>query len=153
MTVSKKPHFATTASFIMAANLGVTFVFSALLLAISILLEDWIFVGILGGVCLYQFVSGLVKAFGTRHKIYLIIASGSLIMGGVQIATVLIRWDYWLERYRSVEFSKIYDESYDVGAWIPISIIVLVALLLGTQFYSLHTKNNRFRTADMPKYE
>jgi hypothetical protein len=149
----KKRHIATTTPFIIAANLGVTFLFAAILLSISVILADWLFVGVLTTICLYVFISGVTKAFKERYKIYLIIAMGSLIMGGAQIVAILVRWDYWLSRYRSHDFSKLYDESYDVGAWIPISIVVLVAALVSTQVYSLHTKNNRFRSLGKSRYE
>ena len=153
MTTSKKAHFATRAPFILTVLFAVTFLFCAVLLAIAVFLQDWIFAGILGGLCLYFFISGVARAFSQRVRIYMIIASTSFFVGGMQVIAVLVRWEHWLSLYRSHDFSKYYYDAYDVRAWVPIMIIVVVALLLGAQFYSLHTKNNRFRTAGRPRYE
>ena len=152
MTKRSKVHVATTGPFIIIANLLITFVFCTLLFFVSIFLEDWPVAGVVGAVCGILFIAGVTKGFGDRYRIMWILAWHSVAVMLFQIIALLIRWDYWLSVYRTHAYSKYYDESYDVGAWIPISIIAIIGGLLAIQCYSVHTRNNRFRTSGKSRY-
>lgn len=132
----------------LVSNFVVTFVFCFLPLAVSAILKDWVVLGVVAVVCCYFFAVGLSKAFANRFRICQILTNHTLAVTVFQVVTLILRWDFWLKQYRTNAFSRIYDESYDVSAWIPISIIVFVGLILAAQFYAIHTKNNRFRTSN-----
>ncbi|MFT5122479.1 MAG: hypothetical protein ACI9TH_000728 [Kiritimatiellia bacterium] len=150
MNAPQKRPFAASPVFIFVACIGLTFGYSSLLLTITLLLQDWIPFAVLASLCAYLFVTSMARLIKNPYRVYLIITSLSLVVGAAQIILIIIRWEFWMEKYRKTTY---FNPSNDTESWIMISIFVIISALLSAQFYSLHTKNNRFRTSEKPRYE
>ena len=150
MALSPKRPFAASPVFIFVACVGLTFGYSGLLLTISFVFQDWIPFGLLTSLCAYLLVSSLARLIKNPYRVYLVIASLSLIIGAAQVILIVIRWGFWMEKYRKMPY---FNPSNEAEAWVAVSIIVIISAILSAQFYSLHTKNNRFRASEKPRYE
>ncbi|MCW5828288.1 MAG: hypothetical protein KIT79_03130 [Deltaproteobacteria bacterium] len=85
---------------------------------------DWLTAVVVGIAAYGVFMSGITAHRRQPERLHEIIRIETVVLGSLNIAVILFRWDYWMVHYRQ---SRFYDSSADLPAPVVALLVASVA--------------------------